>query len=84
MSIDNLLSCQIVTADGKVLTASANENEDLFWALRGGGGNFGVVASFEFQAHPVHTVLGGMILYPRDAAIDVLRNFRDCIEAAPG
>jgi FAD/FMN-containing dehydrogenase len=83
MSIDNLLSCQIVTAGGKVLTANANENEDLFWALRGGGGNFGVVASFEFQAHPVHTVLGGMILYPRGAAIDVLRNFRDCIEAAP-
>jgi len=83
MSIDNVLSCQIVTADGKVLTASANENEDLFWALRGGGGNFGVVASFEFQAPPVHTVLGGMVLYPRDAAIDVLRNFRDYIAAAP-
>jgi FAD/FMN-containing dehydrogenase len=58
MTIDNLLSCQIVTTDGSVLTASASEHEDLFWALRGGGGNFGVVISFEFQARSVHTVLG--------------------------
>src|SRR5215468_4794618 len=83
MSIDNLLSCQIVTADGRVLTANASDNEDLFWALRGGGGNFGVVTSFEFQAHPVHTVLGGLLLYPRDAAFDVIRHFRDYIETAP-
>jgi FAD/FMN-containing dehydrogenase len=83
MSIDNLLSCQIVTADGQVLTANRSENEDLFWALRGGGGNFGVVTSFEFQAHPVRTVLGGLLLYPRAAAIDVIRFFRDYIEAAP-
>jgi hypothetical protein len=66
-----------------VLTASASENEDLFWALRGGGGNFGVVTSFEFQAHPVHTVLGGLLIYPRDAALDVIRHFRDYIENAP-
>jgi FAD/FMN-containing dehydrogenase len=58
MSIDNLLSCQVVTVDGRVLTASLLDHEDLFWALRGGGGNFGVVTSFEFKAHPVHTVLG--------------------------
>jgi FAD/FMN-containing dehydrogenase len=83
MSIDSLLSCQIVSADGKVLSASAAENADLFWALRGGGGNFGVVASFEFQGHPVKTVLGGMILYPRDSATDVIRRFRDYIEIAP-
>jgi FAD/FMN-containing dehydrogenase len=83
MSIDNLLSCEIVTADGRVLTASHSENEDLFWALRGGGGNFGVVTSFEFQAHPVHTVLGGLLLYARDAAVDVIRFFRDYIEASP-
>ena len=83
MSIDNLLSCQIVTADGRVLTANASENEDLFWALRGGGGNFGVVTSFEFKAHPVHTILGGLLLYPRDAAIDVIRHFRDYMESAP-
>jgi FAD binding domain-containing protein/berberine-like enzyme len=83
MSIDNLLSCQVVTADGRVLTASDSQNEDLFWALRGGGGNFGVVTSFEFQAHPVDIVLGGLLLYPRDAALDVIRHFRDFIEAAP-
>jgi FAD/FMN-containing dehydrogenase len=83
LSIDNLLSCQVVTADGKVLTASASQHDDLFWALRGGGGNFGVVASFEFQAHPVHTVLGGLLLYPREAAVDVIRHFRDYMESAP-
>ena len=83
MSIDNLLSCQVVTADGKVLTASASENDDLFWALRGGGGNFGVVASFEFQAHPVQTVLGGLLLYPRAAAVAVIRHFRGYMASAP-
>lgn len=83
MSIDNLLSCEVVTADGRVLTANPSENEDLFWALRGGGGNFGVVTSFEFQARPVHTVLGGLLLHPRNAAVDVIRFFRDYIEAAP-
>ena len=83
MSIDNLLSCQIVTADGRVLNASASEHDDLFWALRGGGGNFGVVTSFEFRAHPVHTVLGGLLLYPREMAVDVIRHLRDYIEQAP-
>jgi len=83
MSIDNLLSAQVVTAEGSVLTASASENEDLFWALCGGGGNFGVVTSFEFRAHPVHTVLGGLLLYPREMAVDVIRHFRDYIESAP-
>src|SRR6478672_6540444 len=83
MSIDNLLSCQTVIADGRVLGASADENEDLFWGLRGGGGNFGVVTSFEFKAHQVHTVLGGLLLYPRDDAVDVIRHFRDFIAAAP-
>ena len=83
MSIDNLLSAQVVTADGKVLTASASENDDLFWALRGGGGNFGVVTSFEFQAHPLATVMGGLLLYPREMAMDVIRNFRDYMTSAP-
>jgi FAD/FMN-containing dehydrogenase len=83
MSIDNLLSAQMVTADGKVLTASASENDDLFWALRGGGGNFGVVASFEFQAHPVATILGGLLLYPRAMAVEVIRHFRDYMASAP-
>ena len=83
MSIDNLLSAQVVTADGRVLTASASENDDLFWALRGGGGNFGVVTSFEFQAHAVATVLGGLLLYPRAMAFDVIRHFRDYMASAP-
>jgi FAD/FMN-containing dehydrogenase len=83
MTIDNLLSCQLVTADNRLLTASASEHQDLFWALRGGGGNFGVVTSFEFRAHPVHTVLGGMLVYPRQAALNVIRNFRDFIASAP-
>jgi FAD/FMN-containing dehydrogenase len=83
MSIDNLLACQVVTADGRVRTASSSENDDLFWALRGGGGNFGVVASFQFRAHPVHTVLGGLLLYPREAAVDVIGHFRRYMESAP-
>jgi len=83
MSIDNLLSCQVVTADGKILEASSSENDDLFWALRGGGGNFGVVASFEFRAHPVDTIVGGMLVYPRVAAHDVIRNLRDHMRSAP-
>jgi hypothetical protein len=83
MTIDNVISFQVVGADGKVLTASATENEDLFWALRGGGGNFGVVTSFEFRAHPVSTVLGGLLVYPRPAAHDVLRFFRDFMLSAP-
>jgi len=63
--------------------ASASENEDLFWALRGGGGNFGVVTSFEFRVHPVSTVLGGLIMYPRDRAVEVLRFYRDFTQSAP-
>jgi hypothetical protein len=83
MTIDNVLSFEVVTAEGKVLTASAGENEELFWALRGGGGNFGVVASFEFRAHPVRTVLGGLLVHPRPAAVGVLRFFRDFMRSAP-
>jgi FAD/FMN-containing dehydrogenase len=83
MSIDNLLSAQVVTADGKVLTTSASENDDFFWALRGGGGNFGVVTYFEFQAHAVSTILGGLLLYPRGLAVDVIRHFRDYMASAP-
>ena len=83
LTCDNVLSFEVVTADGGLATASSDENTDLFWALRGGGGNFGVVTSFEFRVHPVSTVLGGMILYPADKATDVLRFFRDFIEKAP-
>ena len=75
---DNLLSADIVTADGKLLTASKSQNEDLFWALRGGGGNFGVVTSFEYRLHPINpTIVGGMILYPVTQAKEVLRFYRD-------
>jgi FAD/FMN-containing dehydrogenase len=83
MTIDNLVSCQVITAEGNVLTASESEHDDLFWALRGGGGNFGIVTSFEFRAQPVHTVLGGLLVYPRQAAIDVIRHFRDFMHSAP-
>ena len=78
LTCDNVLSFEIVTADGRSRLASASENEDLFWALRGGGGNFGGLTSFEFRAHPVSTVLGGLIIYSRDRAADVLRFYRDC------
>jgi FAD/FMN-containing dehydrogenase len=83
MTIDNVLSFQVVTANGEVVTASASQNPDLFWALRGGGGNFGVVTSFEFRAHPVHTVLGGLLVHPRPAASGLLRFFRDFMQSAP-
>jgi FAD/FMN-containing dehydrogenase len=78
LTIDNLLSVDIVLADGRLLTASETENEDLFWGVRGGGGNFGIVTSFEYQLHPVGpTVLGGMILYPLDQAKEVLQFYRE-------
>ncbi len=80
---DNVISAEIVTADGVVRTASADENADLFWAIRGGGGNFGVVTSFLYQAYPVSTVLGGLIVYPREAAGDVLRAHREFMKTAP-
>jgi FAD/FMN-containing dehydrogenase len=83
MTIDNLLSAQVVTAEGAVVTANKGENVDLYWALRGGGGNFGVVVSLEFQAHPVTMVMGGLLVYPRPMAGAVLRNFREFMKTAP-
>jgi FAD/FMN-containing dehydrogenase len=83
LTLDNLISADVVTADGRALTASASENEDLFWALRGGGGNFGVVTSFEFQLHPVSMVFGGPIFFAADSAGDVLRAYREFIAEAP-
>jgi FAD/FMN-containing dehydrogenase len=78
LSCDNLRSAELVTADGQVLTASATENPDLFWALRGGGGNFGVVTSFEFDLHPVGpTVTAGPVFYPGERAEEILRFYRD-------
>jgi FAD/FMN-containing dehydrogenase len=83
LSCDNLLSAEVVTADGEVLTASEDEHADLFWALRGGGGNFGVVTSFEYRLHPVAEVYGGPIAYPVDRADEVLRLYREYIAEAP-
>jgi FAD/FMN-containing dehydrogenase len=84
LTIDNLRSCDVVTADGRLIVASADAHEDLFWGLRGGGGNFGIVTSFEYRVHPVGpTVLAGMLLYPLDAAADVLAYFRDYVAEAP-
>ena len=81
---DNLLSVDIVTADGNALKASAEENPDLFWAVRGGGGNFGVVASFEYQLHPIGpTITGGLVAHPIERARDLLRFYRDFTAAAP-
>ena len=77
LSVDNLLSVELVTAEGAVLTASGNEHADLFWALCGGGGNFGVVTWFEYLLHPVGpTVTGGFIVHPVEAAGDMLRFYR--------
>ncbi len=84
LSIDNLLSVDIVTADGELRRASATENEDLFWAVRGAGSNFGVVTSFEFQAHPVGPmVMVGAVFYPLEDAKSILPAWRDYMASAP-
>ncbi len=76
-TIDNLLSVDVVTAEGNFLTARASENEELFWAMRGAGHNFGVATSFEYRLHPVGSVLGGMTVHPFDRATNVLRFYRE-------
>ena len=83
LSVDNLLSVDVVTADGRYLRASQDENADLFWALRGGGGNFGVASSLEFQLHPVNDVYVGIFFYELDETANLLRFFREFIEDAP-
>ena len=83
LASDNLLSADVVTADGRLLNVSATENADLFWGLRGGGGNFGVVTSFEYQLHPVGTVLAGLVAYPFAKAREALKLFRDLTIEAP-
>jgi FAD/FMN-containing dehydrogenase len=83
LALDNLLSAEMVLADGQQVVASARANEDLFWAIRGGGGNFGVVTAFEFQAHPLGTVLAGIVLHPEAAARGALRRWRDFEATAP-
>jgi FAD/FMN-containing dehydrogenase len=84
LACDNLVSAEVVTADGRVLTASEDENEDLLWGLRGGGGNFGIVTSYEFRVHPVGpTVMGGMLVHPLEQADEVLRGYRDYVDEGP-
>jgi FAD/FMN-containing dehydrogenase len=84
LTIDSLLAAEVVLADGRLVRASADTHPDLFWALRGGGGDFGVVTSFEFRGHRVGpTVLAGMLVYPWERAGEALRASRDLIEAAP-
>jgi FAD/FMN-containing dehydrogenase len=84
LTIDNLLEADVVLADGSFVTASENRHTDLFWALRGGGGNFGVVTSFLFQAHPVSTVYAGPIFWEATHAKAVMRAYRDFLPSAPG
>jgi len=83
LALDNLLSVDIVTADGQLLTASRTENEDLFWGVRGGGGNFGIVTSFEFRVHPVGTVLAGLVIHPIAKAREALQFFREYETTSP-
>jgi FAD/FMN-containing dehydrogenase len=83
LTCDSLLSCEIVTAEGRVLTTHQTGYPDLFWALRGGAGNFGIVSSLTFRAHAVSRVFGGMVAYPRDQAVKVLRAYRNFMAHAP-
>jgi FAD/FMN-containing dehydrogenase len=83
LAADNLVSAEVVTATGDVIRANGSEHEDLFWALRGGGGNFGAVTGFEYNLHPLHEVTGGLVAHPFGAAGDVLRFFRDFTEDLP-
>ena len=84
LACDNVIAADVVTADGEMVRASASENADLLWALRGGGGNFGVVTSFELSLHPVGpTVAGGVIFFPGDEAEAVLRGWREWLPSAP-
>jgi FAD/FMN-containing dehydrogenase len=83
LTCDNLVSADVVLADGKLVTASADDHADLFWALRGGGGNFGIVTSFEFRAHPVHTVFGGPMFWRLEDAPRVMAWYREFLPNAP-
>jgi len=83
LTIDNLLSADLVLADGSFVKASADENSDLFWAIRGGGGNFGVITSFTFRLHPIDTIYAGPMLYELNEAAEVMKWYRELIPSAP-
>jgi FAD/FMN-containing dehydrogenase len=83
LTIDNLLSAEVVTADGRILRASATEHPDLFWAIRGGGGNFGIVTAFEFRMHPAGLVLGGAVFYDAAEALEMLEAYARYAASAP-
>ena len=83
LSCDNLVSADLVSADGSHISVSESQNEDLFWAIRGGGGNFGIATALEFRLHPLRSVYGGLLLYPRSRAVDLLRRYRDVTRNAP-
>jgi FAD/FMN-containing dehydrogenase len=79
LAADNLLAVELVTAEGELLQVDAESHPDLFWALRGGGGNFGVATSFTYRLHPLQTIVGGLIAHPVDAAPELLRFYRDAV-----
>jgi FAD/FMN-containing dehydrogenase len=83
LTCDNLRAADIVTADGRKMHASEGENADLLWGLRGGGGNFGIVTAFEYDLHPLTTVVGGLVLHPANRAAEVLQFFREFVATAP-
>jgi len=80
---DNLRSAEVVTADGALLEASVDQNADLFWALRGGGGNFGIVTSFRYQLHPIGPVTAGLLIYPQESSLKVLSFYRNYLPCTP-
>jgi FAD/FMN-containing dehydrogenase len=80
---DNLLSAEVVTAEGEVLQASSHQNADLFWALRGGGGNFGIVTSFQYRLHPIGSVTAGLLIHPLQRAAEVLSFYRNYLPGTP-
>jgi FAD/FMN-containing dehydrogenase len=83
LACDNLISVDVVTADGRLLTASKSRNEDLFWGLRGGGGNFGIATSFEFQLHPVGPMLGGILIHRLDKAAETIKFYDEFTRTSP-
>lgn len=83
LACDNLISVDVVTADGRLITASASQNEDLFWGMRGGGGNFGIATALEYRLHPVGPMVGGLLIYPLDKAAEVIQFYDDFTRTSP-